>query len=44
MTSDRFLAAVEADGVAVEARELPDSTRTAPEAAAAVGCELGAIV
>ena len=28
----------------VEARELPDSTRTAPEAAAAVGCEVGAIV
>jgi prolyl-tRNA editing enzyme YbaK/EbsC (Cys-tRNA(Pro) deacylase) len=25
-------------------RELPDSARTAPEAAAAVGCELGAIV
>jgi prolyl-tRNA editing enzyme YbaK/EbsC (Cys-tRNA(Pro) deacylase) len=25
-------------------RELDDSTRTAPEAAAAVGCELGAIV
>jgi len=30
--------------VEVEARELPDSTRTAPEAAAAVGCEVGAIV
>ena len=28
----------------VDARELPDSTRTAPEAAAAVGCEVGAIV
>jgi prolyl-tRNA editing enzyme YbaK/EbsC (Cys-tRNA(Pro) deacylase) len=28
----------------VEARELPASSRTAPEAAAAVGCELGAIV
>ena len=28
----------------VAARELPDSTRTAPEAAAAVGCEVGAIV
>jgi prolyl-tRNA editing enzyme YbaK/EbsC (Cys-tRNA(Pro) deacylase) len=30
--------------VEVDARELPDSTRTAPEAAAAVGCEVGAIV
>jgi prolyl-tRNA editing enzyme YbaK/EbsC (Cys-tRNA(Pro) deacylase) len=28
----------------VETRELPASSRTAPEAAAAVGCELGAIV
>ena len=28
----------------VDARELPDSTRTASEAAAAVGCEVGAIV
>ena len=28
----------------VDARELPASTRTAPEAAAAVGCEVGAIV
>ena len=27
-----------------DVRELDDSTRTAPEAAAAVGCELGAIV
>jgi prolyl-tRNA editing enzyme YbaK/EbsC (Cys-tRNA(Pro) deacylase) len=27
-----------------DVRELADSTRTAPEAAAAVGCELGAIV
>jgi prolyl-tRNA editing enzyme YbaK/EbsC (Cys-tRNA(Pro) deacylase) len=31
-------------GVDVEVVELSDSTRTAPEAAAAVGCELGAIV
>jgi prolyl-tRNA editing enzyme YbaK/EbsC (Cys-tRNA(Pro) deacylase) len=30
--------------VEVDARELPASTRTAPEAAAAVGCEVGAIV
>jgi prolyl-tRNA editing enzyme YbaK/EbsC (Cys-tRNA(Pro) deacylase) len=30
-------------GVDVRVRELPDSTRTAVEAAAALGCELGAI-
>jgi prolyl-tRNA editing enzyme YbaK/EbsC (Cys-tRNA(Pro) deacylase) len=29
--------------VEVDARVLPDSTRTAPEAAAAVGCEVGQI-
>ena len=33
-----------ARGLAVEVRELPDSTRTAADAAAAVGCELGQIV
>jgi prolyl-tRNA editing enzyme YbaK/EbsC (Cys-tRNA(Pro) deacylase) len=31
-------------GLEVEVRELPDSTRTAAEAAAAVGCEVGQIV
>jgi prolyl-tRNA editing enzyme YbaK/EbsC (Cys-tRNA(Pro) deacylase) len=31
-------------GVDVEVKLLEDSTRTAPEAAAAVGCEVGAIV
>lgn len=31
-------------GLDAEIRELPDSTRTAPEAAAAVGCPQGAIV
>jgi len=31
-------------GLAVEVRELPDSTRTAQDAAAACGCELGQIV
>ncbi|MEZ5085226.1 MAG: YbaK/EbsC family protein [Tessaracoccus sp.] len=30
-------------GFAADVRELPDSTRTAAEAAAAVGCEVGAI-
>ena len=33
-----------ARGLAVEVQVLPDSTRTAPEAAAAVGCEVGQIV
>ncbi len=41
---DRFQAAVRARGVEVAARVLPDSARTAPEAAAAVGVEVGAIV
>jgi prolyl-tRNA editing enzyme YbaK/EbsC (Cys-tRNA(Pro) deacylase) len=36
--------ALRALGLPAEVRELDDSTRTAPEAAAAVGCELGAIV
>src|SRR5690349_9507944 len=40
----RFQAALAEAGIEAEVRELPDSTRTAPEAAAAVGCELGAIV
>jgi prolyl-tRNA editing enzyme YbaK/EbsC (Cys-tRNA(Pro) deacylase) len=37
-------AALHALGLPADVRELADSTRTAPEAAAAVGCELGAIV
>ena len=41
---DRFTEALRARGVEVEARVLPDSARTAPEAAAAVGVEVGAIV
>ena len=40
----RVQAALHALGLESEIRVLPDSTRTAPEAAAAVGCELGAIV
>jgi prolyl-tRNA editing enzyme YbaK/EbsC (Cys-tRNA(Pro) deacylase) len=36
--------ALRALGLPDAVRELDDSTRTAPEAAAAVGCELGAIV
>jgi prolyl-tRNA editing enzyme YbaK/EbsC (Cys-tRNA(Pro) deacylase) len=40
----RFQAALLDAGIDAQVRELPDSTRTAPEAAAAVGCPLGAIV
>lgn len=40
----RVQEALHAAGVDVEVRELSESTRTAPEAAAAVGCDLGAIV
>jgi len=40
----RVQAALADAGIDAEVRELPDSTRTAPEAAAAVGCALGAIV
>ena len=40
----RVQAALADAGIDAAVRELPDSTRTAPEAAAAVGCELGAIV
>jgi prolyl-tRNA editing enzyme YbaK/EbsC (Cys-tRNA(Pro) deacylase) len=40
----RVQAALHELGLDVDVRELDDSTRTAPEAAAAVGCELGAIV
>lgn len=34
---------MEAAGIAAEIRVLPDSARTAAEAAAAIGCEIGAI-
>jgi prolyl-tRNA editing enzyme YbaK/EbsC (Cys-tRNA(Pro) deacylase) len=40
----RVQAALHERGVDVEVRELEASTRTAPEAAAALGCEQGAIV
>jgi prolyl-tRNA editing enzyme YbaK/EbsC (Cys-tRNA(Pro) deacylase) len=40
----RVQEALRALGLAAEVVELADSTRTAPEAAAAVGCQLGAIV
>ena len=40
----RVRAALEAAGIAAEIREMDASTRTAPEAAAAVGCALDQIV
>ena len=40
----RVMAALEAAGVAHDLREMPDSTRTAQEAADAAGCELDQIV
>ncbi|MER7852307.1 YbaK/EbsC family protein [Streptomyces bacillaris] len=46
-TSDahpRFAAALAGLGLQVEVRRFPDATRTAAEAAAAVGCELSEIV
>jgi prolyl-tRNA editing enzyme YbaK/EbsC (Cys-tRNA(Pro) deacylase) len=42
--AQRVRTALETLGLESDIRVLPDSTRTAPEAAAAVGCELGAIV
>lgn len=40
----RVMAALEAAGVAHDLREMPDSTRTAQEAADAAGCDLDQIV
>lgn len=40
---ERVQAALHEEGIAVQVVRLADSTRTAPEAAAAVGCEVGAI-
>lgn len=40
----RVVAAAEAGGLAIDVVEHPDGTRTAAEAAAAVGCEVGRIV
>lgn len=41
--TDRVLAALHAKGVQPDVRRLEDSTRTAKDAAAALGCEVGAI-
>jgi prolyl-tRNA editing enzyme YbaK/EbsC (Cys-tRNA(Pro) deacylase) len=43
-TAAKFQSRLHALGLEVEVVMLPDSTRTAPEAAAAVGCEVGQIV
>jgi prolyl-tRNA editing enzyme YbaK/EbsC (Cys-tRNA(Pro) deacylase) len=43
-TAAKFQARLHALGLDVEVVMLPDSARTAPEAAAAVGCEVGQIV
>ncbi len=40
----RVVATAEAEGLSIEVREYPDGTRTAVDAAAAVGCEVGRIV
>jgi prolyl-tRNA editing enzyme YbaK/EbsC (Cys-tRNA(Pro) deacylase) len=41
---ERFERAAEEAGVAVEVRRFPEGTRTAADAARAVGCEIGQIV
>jgi prolyl-tRNA editing enzyme YbaK/EbsC (Cys-tRNA(Pro) deacylase) len=43
-TAERFQVRLRELGLDVEVRELADSTRTAQEAAAAVGVEVGQIV
>jgi prolyl-tRNA editing enzyme YbaK/EbsC (Cys-tRNA(Pro) deacylase) len=43
-TAARFQQRLQERGLEIEVVTLPDSTRTAPEAAAAVGCEAGQIV
>lgn len=42
-SAQRFQAALEAAGIQTQAVELPQSTRTAKEAAAAIGCEIAQI-
>jgi prolyl-tRNA editing enzyme YbaK/EbsC (Cys-tRNA(Pro) deacylase) len=41
---ERFEAAARASGVSVEVRRFPEETRTAAEAARAIGCDAGQIV
>jgi prolyl-tRNA editing enzyme YbaK/EbsC (Cys-tRNA(Pro) deacylase) len=41
---ERFLAAAEGLGLSLQVREFPEGTRTAADAARAVGCQVGQIV
>jgi prolyl-tRNA editing enzyme YbaK/EbsC (Cys-tRNA(Pro) deacylase) len=41
---DRFLARAREAGLELEVRDFPDGTRTAADAAAAIGCDVAAIV
>ena len=41
---DRFIGEAEASGLEIEVQRYPDGTRTAADAAAAVGCEIDQIV
>jgi prolyl-tRNA editing enzyme YbaK/EbsC (Cys-tRNA(Pro) deacylase) len=41
---ERFLVAAEGLGLSLEVREFPEGTRTAADAARAIGCEVGQIV
>ncbi|MGH2676191.1 MAG: YbaK/EbsC family protein [Actinomycetota bacterium] len=41
---ERFLAEAERIGLSLEVREFPEGTRTAEDAARAIGCEVGQIV
>ncbi len=43
-SAERFRAAMQARGFVIDIIELPDSARTAPEAAQAIGCAVGQIV
>ncbi len=43
-SAQKVQAALKSLGLSLQVRELPDSTRTAPEAAQAVGCQVGQIV
>jgi prolyl-tRNA editing enzyme YbaK/EbsC (Cys-tRNA(Pro) deacylase) len=43
-TAAKVAARLELRGLSIQVRELPDSTRTAKEAAAACGCDVGQIV
>src|SRR5690554_321717 len=42
-TAGRFQAVLDASGIEARVVELPQSTRTAPEAAAAIGCQVAQI-